>query len=192
MKRRTRRLGLDRNPLRRRSDRIASLVTAGLFAAFLAGAPVASFAAWHWCARASVTEQRHQQAWHQVQAVIMQSAPIAADYYYGGSWSWGRWTAPAGHRHQGVIPVPDGTQAGRRVRIWVNAAGLWSGPPLGRTQALVRGVEAAVAGAAALAAVLFCLGCIARFRLERRRLTAWETAWTWIGPQWTREFRAHG
>lgn len=197
MKRRAGRLaawfGLDGNPLRRRSDRIASFVITGLFVVFLAGAPVASLVAWHWSGRVAAAEQQHQRAWRQVQAIVVRNVPVQDEYYYGGgSWSWGRWTAPDGHRHQGVIPVPDGTRAGSHVRLWVNAAGLWAGPPLSRTAALVRGVEAAVAVPLALAAVLFCLGCVVMGVLERQRLTAWETAWTWVGPQWTRQFRARG
>jgi hypothetical protein len=188
-----RRLGLDHNPLRRRSDKIASLVTTGLFAVFLAGAPFVSLAAWHWSDRISVTEQHQQLAWHQVQAVVVRNLSIPDDYYYGGgTWSWARWTAPAGHRQQEVIPVSDGAYIGSHVRIWVNTAGQWSGPPLSRTVALTRGVASAIAGPAGLAAVLVCLGCVVRFGLERRELAAWETAWTWIGPKWTQQFRAHG
>jgi len=39
-----RRLGLDSNPLRRRTDRIAGCLGAGLLAAFLIGAPLLSIA----------------------------------------------------------------------------------------------------------------------------------------------------
>jgi len=41
----------------------------------------------------------------------------------------------------------------------------------------------AVAG---LALVLYGLARAARRLLDRRRLAAWESAWTTIGPQWTR------
>ena len=46
-----RRLGLDGNPLRRRTDKIAACLAALLLAAFLIGAPVLSVAAVGWAGR---------------------------------------------------------------------------------------------------------------------------------------------
>lgn len=46
-----RRLGLDTNPLRRRTDRIASCLGGGLLVAFLAGAPLLVIATAGWAGR---------------------------------------------------------------------------------------------------------------------------------------------
>ncbi len=51
------------------------------------------------------------------------------------------------------------------------------------TARVIAAVMLAVAG---LALVLHGLARAARWLLDRRRLAAWESAWTMIGPQWTR------
>ena len=63
-----RRLGLDRNPLRRRTDRIAVRLTALLVMVFLAGAPLLSITAVGWAGRSAATEQQAVRSWHEVMA----------------------------------------------------------------------------------------------------------------------------
>jgi hypothetical protein len=63
-----RRLGLDGNPLRRRSDKIAAYLAALLVAVFLIGAPLLSVAAVGWTGRAEATGQQTERSWHQVRA----------------------------------------------------------------------------------------------------------------------------
>ena len=56
-------LGWDRNPLRRRIDRVEAAVVAGLIAVFLISAPVLGAAAGHWSNSAAMREQRAEMAW---------------------------------------------------------------------------------------------------------------------------------
>ena len=58
--RRSRMLGWDRNPLRRRIDRVEAVVVAGLIAVFLISAPVLGAAAGHWIGSAGMP-LRHSQ-----------------------------------------------------------------------------------------------------------------------------------
>jgi hypothetical protein len=60
-----RRLGLIGNPLRRRTDKLATLLTALLLAVFLTGAPLLSVAAVGWAARAAGTGQHAARPLHQ-------------------------------------------------------------------------------------------------------------------------------
>ena len=55
----------------------------------------------------------------------------------------GRWTAPDGTRHVGVIPAPPERAAGAGHRIWINPAGQITAPP---KSALHRGVQTVLAG----------------------------------------------
>jgi hypothetical protein len=64
-----RKLGLDGNPLRRRTDRAAACFAALLLAMFLIGAPVLSVTAIGWAGRTSATGQAAR-SWHQVSAVL--------------------------------------------------------------------------------------------------------------------------
>ena len=69
-------LRLDRNPLRRGSDRTESVVLAALLAAFLAGAPFAALAAGHWASASAVHEAQVQRAsLSQVTATLVRKAP---------------------------------------------------------------------------------------------------------------------
>jgi len=103
-----------------------------------------------------------------------------------------RWTAPDGRVRTSRIPVNTHVAAGHRVRLWVNAAGSPTGPPLPHRQVLADEAAAAAAATATLGIMLLCLAWAGRRVLDRRRLAAWEAAWAAVGPQWTRRFRSRG
>ena len=137
-----RRLGVDGNPLRRRTDKIAACLAALLVALFLIGAPLLSVAATGWAGRVGAAGQQAQRSWRQVPAVLLQNAPApAADGVIGYSWARARWIAPDGRTRAGRIPVSTSLAAGGTVRLWVNAAGSPAGPPLNRGAVLARGAS---------------------------------------------------
>jgi hypothetical protein len=189
--RQARRLGLDRNPLRRRTDRIESSVAAGLLALFLIGAPLFGVLAGRWAQQGGLREQRAQLAWHKTPAILMASAPPVPRYAYRTSWNdvafvSARWSGPDGRPRFGRVSAALGARAGQTVLVWVDASGRATGPPLMRYQLVNREVSAEVLAPVALAMVLLSLACLVRWQLNRRRLKAWEVAWTTIGPRWTR------
>jgi hypothetical protein len=190
-----RRLGLDRNPLRRRTDKIVACVTVLLLAVFLIGAPLLSVAAVGWAGRAGASGQRAERSWRQVSAVLMRdsSAPGASVAGVSGySWVLARWTAPDGPARTGEIPVSAALPAGHTVRLWVDAAGSPTGPPLNSRSVVADEAEAAAVATGALGIVLLCLAWAGRWVLGRRRLADWEAAWAAVGPQWTKRFRSRG
>jgi hypothetical protein len=187
----TARAGLDRNSLRRRTDKIAAYGALGLLIAFLAGAPVLAVSAGHWAYRASVNEQRDQRSWHEVTAVLLQQAPVGSgNYSMSGSWTLARWRFPAGHNREGMIPVAAGALAGSHVRIWVDAAGRPAGPRLSLPMVASRVAVAVVTTILVVAAVLAGVASFSRWLLDRRRLAGWEAEWNSVGPRWTRQFWA--
>ena len=182
-----RRLGLDRNPLRRRTDKIAAVLAAVLVMVFLAGAPVLSVLAMGWARQAEAVR-----LW-QVHAVVQRAVPVPTGMDdLGSPWVQARWTAPDGRQRAGEIPVSGGTAAGRVVPLWVDAAGSPAGPPPSRNAELARETAAAAVATIALVVVLCCLAWAGRQVIDRRRLAAWERAWATVGPQWTRRFRSLG
>jgi hypothetical protein len=185
-----RRLGLDGNPLRRRTDKIGAFLGALLAAVFLIGAPVAAMGAIGWVSRVAAAEQQASRSWRQVPAVVRKAAPAPAAWEV--SWVPARWTAPDGKARAGQIPVRVGVAAGQTFRLWVDAAGTPTGPP--PSQGLVELDEVATAAVAVvlLAIVSLCLVCAGRFVLDRRRLAGWEAAWAEVGPQWTKRFWSRG
>jgi hypothetical protein len=178
-------LRLDRNPLRRGSDRAETAVVGVLLAAFLAGAPFAAQAAGSWTYAASAREAQAQQAaLHQVPATLLQAAtPWSAGQYGAGANA--RWRAPDGQVRTGDVFAPGGTAAGSTVMVWVNQAGQLTDSPLQHSQVTGRAVMARVFAVAALAVTLIIVGWAARRALDRRRLAAWDAEWLASGPRWS-------
>ena len=177
----------DRNPLRRTLDRVEGALVGGLTVAFLACAPVAAVAAWHaaysYGARA---EYAQQAAWHQVPAVLLAAA--ATNGYTGYEpVVRARWIAPDGVRRTGVVPALPGAAAGSTVRVWVDAAGRLTGPPLQPLQVRDQAALVAILAPIVLGEILLFTGQLAHYLLGRRRLAAWDAEWRVISLQWTRQ-----
>src|SRR6266566_4740834 len=101
-------LGLDRNPLRRRTDWLESAIVAGLLAVFLAGAPLAAIGATGWTHSAGLREQRAQRSWRQVSMVLLQAAPRQAVFRH--------WSPPARVRARWAGARRGGLGAARQPR----------------------------------------------------------------------------
>lgn len=102
------------------------------------------------------------------------------------------WTAPDGRARSGAILVSAGLAADHTVPLWVDGAGLPTGPPPSHGALLAREATAGVVAAVALGIALLCLASAGQWVLDRRRLADWEAAWAAVGPQWTRRFRFRG
>jgi hypothetical protein len=190
----SRRLGFDRNPLRRRWDRVETWIMAGLLTLFLAGVPLTWLGVGRWVQQGGMREQRAQQTWHAVPAVVLHGAPpLSTDMFRipvaTGAKAPAAWTGPGGRRLAGQVPVAFGTRTGARVQVWVDSSGHFTGPPLTPSQLAKRVLGAEVLAALTLAAALLTLAGLARWQLNRRRLAAWEYQWALVGPRWTRPYR---
>jgi hypothetical protein len=177
----------DRNPLRRRLDRVEGVIVAGLAVAFLAGAPLAAAAAWHYaCSYGAHTAHAQQAAWHQVPAVLLATAPTTGYTGYQPMVR-ARWTAPDGAPRTGTVPAQPGERAGSTVMVWADPAGQLTGPPLQAQQVRGQAFLAAILAPIVLGLLLLFTGQLASFLLGRRRLAAWDAEWRATGPQWTRQ-----
>lgn len=180
----------DRNPLRRRSDRVETYLFAGLFVLAAAGAPLAAQAASHAAYAAALSAQRAQAAaTHQVPAVTTQAAGSS----YGGYTIVGyvpaqaTWTSVTGIRHSGQVLAPAGSPRGTAVTVWTDAAGDLTSPPLRPSQVAGQADLAAI-GAIAGVGVLYLSGIgIVRWVLYRRRMTAWAADWEVTARAWNRQ-----
>jgi hypothetical protein len=178
-------LRLDRNPLRRGSDRAETAMLGILLAAFLAGAPFTAHAAGSWTYAASFREAQAQQAaLHQVRATLLQAA-AAWTISAGGAEAQARWQAPDGQLRTGQVFVPSGAPAGSTVMVWTNQAGQLTDSPLQHSQVTGRAVIARVLAVGALAVTLMIVGLAGRWALDRRRLTAWDAEWLATEPRWS-------
>lgn len=186
-----RRLWLGRNPLHRPMDRIEAWITTGLLAVFLAGAPLSWIATGRWVQHGGQREQRAQQSWRQVSAILLHSAPVIPRFYFRTTWDPSidepaRWSMPGGQVRTGYVAVPPGTLIGRTVRVWVDNTGRPTGPPLFAPALAKRVLGAEILAPLALAALLLSLARLVRWQMDRRRLAGWEADWAFTGPRWTR------
>jgi hypothetical protein len=145
-------LGLDRNPLRRATDRAEAWIRVGLLGIFLIAGPMAALGAGHWAYHAGITVARVPAApTHRVRHTALQQAPTITD----------------------LLRVGQESRAGAR--------GEGTGPSARTGEVL--------AAAMTLAAMVLALLAVLRLALallSRRRLAAWETAWSRVGPQWSK------
>ena len=191
LRRLARRLWMSKSPLRRRTDRIEAWITAALLAMFLIGAPLSWATAGRWVRQNGALEQHAQQSWHQVPAVLLQSAPALSNFDVRASWNLqvpalARWAGPRGQKMVGRVQVTPGTPVGHTVPVWVDGSGRLTGVPLFHTELVKREIGAEVLAPICLAVALFMVGWLVRLLMNRRRLAGWETGWASIGPRWTR------
>ena len=174
-----------RNALRRPVDRIEGALLVALSAAFLVAMTVASILAAH-----TYQSQRAASAGLRPALAVL----IHAGSPYGSVTRFGqaeaRWRDPGGGEQAGVLttvttPGITGTAAGARITVWLDRSGEPVAPPAGHVAMIVNAlaVGAAAAGGAGIALVMSYALC--RLALDRRRLAAWESAWSLTGPQWT-------
>ena len=175
-----------RNTLRRPVDRIEGAVLVALTAAFLVAMAAASVLGVH-----TYQSQRAAAAGlRPVVAVLSQAGPLV----YGSTAQLGlakaRWRVPGGGEKSGVVtavtaPGILGATAGAQIPVWLNRSGQPAAPPAGQAAMIVNALAPAtsVVGGAGMA-VLICYG-LCRLVLDRRRLAAWESAWSLTEPRWT-------
>lgn len=149
-------LGLDRNPLRRASDRAEAWIRAGLLVVFLVAGPMAAVAAGQWTAHSAGVQASTQPApahpaSARASAAVQLRPPMGL-------------AAPPAAAHAEAAQAAGGQRPGR----FAGDAGL-----------------AAVLTLVAVAFVLLAVMRLIRLVLNRRRLAAWEQAWQAIGPRWT-------
>jgi len=180
----------DRNPLRRRWDRLESvtLVVAAVLFALCAVPAVAVAGAFH---ADGVAAERHGR-W--VEARLLADAPapmrVSPESTMVRTTAKVRWSDADGTVRTGVAPVVPGTEAGTTVRLWLAPGGkLVTGPP-DRLETVTRAVFAGV-GVQLLAGGVLLLGYLTiRRLLDRRRAAAWDAAWSAADLRWGRRGRS--
>jgi hypothetical protein len=181
-------LGIDGNPLRRRTDRLESAVRLVLLLVFLTCGPLLASLTGRLAHTAGLHQVRQQQTWRQVAAVLLRPAPLSY-YAYSSMTTYrvpARWLAPSGAIRVGQVSAPAGLRAGAAVRVWVNADGQVTGRrPLTARAVALRSALAEIVTLAGLGAALLIMTGLVRWQLDRRRLAAWAIEWAALGPRWT-------
>jgi len=186
-----RRMGFDRNPLRRPIDRVHAILRAALAILFLVGGPGAVVTVSHQVENAGLQAGRAQAAaWHIVPAIVLRERSLAAVWRQPGTGRpvllWVRWMTPLGWSQTDRILAGRRAVRGSKVPVWLNAWGRPAHPPLTRIEISDRVAGAAVATLAALAILLWVAGKVALLAFDRYRLARWEADWLLVEPRWTK------
>jgi hypothetical protein len=172
-----------RNALRRPVDRVEGAVLVVLSAALIVAVAVAAVLGMH----AYQSERAASASLHPAVAVLIQAGPFYSLTRIGQAEA--RWRDQEGGKLSGVLTTVSapivGAAAGARIPVWLDRSGQPVAPPVSRVamvfNALAKG--AAAAGGSGVALLICYVLC--RLALDRRRLAAWESAWSLTGPRWT-------
>lgn len=183
-----RRVGVDRNPLRRRSDRMEAWLTVVLVAMILTAGPVAAWRAANAVYRDSVqAAERDRQQSFRVWATLAEDVPVQlelGDNVQTDVVAQARWVGPDGAVRSGPVPAPPGLRAGNTVPVWTDAHGGAVRTPVEHnpaTNALAAGILAIFGVLAVAAGVLM----LVHWRLNRRRMDDWQIQWMFVEPVWS-------
>ena len=183
-------LGIDRNPLRRGTDRIEAALRLVMILLAMVAVPAAAVAAGRWADDYALHRAQAERAVnHQVTAVLLEDAPASGipNPYTNVQTSWvpARWQPPGQPPRTGQVLALVGARKGSTVRTWVDPSGAVTDPPLER-RVIVGDVWLAVMATCLVSLlVLLAVGVLVRRVLDRRRLRAWEADWRASGPLWS-------
>jgi hypothetical protein len=174
-----------RNALRRPVDRIEGAVLMALSAAFLVAVAVAAILGTH-----TYQSQRAASAGlRPAMAVLIQAGPFYGSLAHLGQ-AEARWRDRGGGEQFGVLtsvttPAIVGAAAGARIPVWLDPSGQPVAPPDGQVAMTVNALAEGTAAAGGAGVALLICYVLCRLVLDRRRLAAWESAWSRTGPRWT-------
>ncbi len=184
------RLGFDRNPLRRRTDRIEAVIRLATVILLLVTVPIAAIVAGREADQLTLRQAHAQQAAeHEVTAVLLQRAQATGgpDPYTSVQLTYvlARRQPPGQPPRAGQVLAPAGAPAGSTVAVWIDASGAIASPPPDHRE--IAGDVCVAAIIASMVAILLLLesNALARRVLDRRRLNAWDAEWRATGPLWS-------
>jgi hypothetical protein len=182
-------LGIDRNPLRRGTDRVEAALRLVMILLMVVAVPAAAVAAGRWADHYALHRAQLQRAVnHQVTAVLLEDAPVSGvpDPYTSVRTAWvpARWQPPGQPPRTGEVRALAGARKGSTVRTWIDPSGAVTDPP--PNHRIVVDVWLAVMATCLVSWVLLMVaGVLVRRVLDRRRLRAWEAEWRASGPLWS-------
>ncbi|GII81475.1 hypothetical protein Sru01_64570 [Sphaerisporangium rufum] len=185
-----RRYRFDRNPLRRRSDRIEAVAVLVTMLAVLAAVWPALLAGRVVYQRGLVAERVEPAVRHRVTAVLLEDAAssdtVTSQGAVLGIKAKVMWHTPDGRARSQVVPVPAQAKAGSTLKMWIDAAGRPAAAPRTHPQTVADAVVAGFGVFAGGTGLLIGGLALARWSLDRRRYQEWEEAWSTAHDRWRR------
>src|SRR4051794_16639127 len=183
-----RRLGLGRNPLRRRGDRLeAGLLMTTLLAALLV-VPAAAAVGTTISNRAERSATAERAKVHPVRARTLENTAGSVPASPGLTITTVRvgWLDSSGAPHEGKADVLIGTTVGTELTIWLDQAGAITDAPRAPADDATVGIAVGLTIPFVAWPMLLALFLLARRPLDRRRAEQWAREWEQVSPRWTR------
>lgn len=178
-------LGLDRNPLRRRTDHAESILLLAAMVVALLLVPVACAIGTSVHATAVQRSAQQRDSLHVVTATVIGDRLAAPSGVLARPITSAAWVDDAGRTHTGLLPAGADIDADGRARVWIDDDGRAHPAPASPTDDVLVAVTTAflalILGWILVAAVV---GAV-RTGMEHRRLADWEREWRIVGASWT-------
>jgi len=173
-------LGLDRNALRRPTDRMEAIALR--VAVVLAGAVIVFGAVAGHVVRESLQETAEHQAETRVRTVATVldiSIPRTPTLGMPPVQALVTWTT-GGVDHVQLVPAPAAARRGGEVAIWTTADGQLTPPPMSRSKITATAVTSVVTGQLVALGLIAAAVLCARWAIDRRRYRAWDEEWFYL------------
>jgi hypothetical protein len=179
-------LGLDRNPLRRRCDRVEGLVRLAAVLGVMIAVVCGAILGLREYGAGLRTEAQEARARHLVSATLTEnvSAPRLSAAGAAIGHAQAVWRAPDGTERAGTIDVSPTKAAGDTVQIWIDDRGVLSQRPQDRETTIVAALTVGTGVPLTAAAFLAMLVVVTRSVNQRRARRVWEAQWTVVEPMW--------
>jgi hypothetical protein len=183
-------LGIDRNPLRRGTDRLEAALRLVVILLAVAAVPaVAVVGGGGGDHDAPPPAPGERAVNHQVTAILLADAPATGipDPYTSVQTAWvpARYQPPGQPPRTSEVLAVIGAHKGSTVQTWIDSSGAVTGPPINH-RILVGDVWIAVVATCLVPwLLLLAASVIVRRMLDRWRLRAWEAEWRASGPLWS-------
>ncbi|MET8764278.1 hypothetical protein [Lentzea sp. NPDC004782] len=186
MSRLVRRVFPCRNKLAGTGDRIEGAVLAVAVAVSLLAVPVTATigSELYTSKRDQVADQ--QASRHEVDAVLVEDAPTGEQNDVLQTVPVkARWKLPDGATRQGEVPTHHDLKAGTTVRVWIDASGTPTDPPLTTAGVAVHAAVIAFLVWTAIVEAMVLLYLAVKFTHTRIRARRWAAEWARVAPEWT-------
>lgn len=179
-------LGLDRNPLRRRCDRVEAVIRLAAVLGVAVAVVLGVMLGMREYGNGLKTEAQQARARHQVVATLTGEVTTPRLSVAGAAVGHAQatWLAPDGTTKSGVIEVSPSRHTGETVRIWTDGHGVITPRPQDRETTVVAALTVGTGVPLAAVAILALLVTSVRLVNQRRARRVWEAQWTVVEPMW--------
>ena len=183
-------LGLERNPLRRRTDRFQTWLRVATLVVGLVGLAVTGFAVQRTYATGSASQRETALVGYRTTGQVLSSSDpaVSPDGTIVRGTLRVAWRDHAGRQHTQLVVAPNERKArATSLPLWIDARERASAQPPHPGQSAAAATMAGILGTGLTITVAVILYMLVMLPVERRRLAEWQAEWSVVEPGWRRQ-----